>query len=77
MPPIYTHPMPPPNPHPRVWSRQVTYNNDEAISGSGLKSMVKVAYYQAFALFYGFCGAFAGEWAVDSNEVNAWGLTKC
>lgn len=45
----------------RVWSRQATYNNDASISGNSLKSAVKVAYYQAFALVYGLCGAFAGE----------------
>jgi hypothetical protein len=44
-----------------VWARQVTYNNDESISGNSVKSAVKVAYYQLFALLYGFCGAFAGE----------------
>jgi hypothetical protein len=51
---------PPPPPPPRVWSRQSTYNNDDAISGDSLKSAIKVAYYQLFALLYGFCGAFAG-----------------
>jgi hypothetical protein len=43
-----------------VWSRQATITNDEAIANNSLRSMVKVAYYQAFALVYGFCGAFAG-----------------
>ncbi|KAI8471407.1 MAG: hypothetical protein J3K34DRAFT_384792 [Monoraphidium minutum] len=51
----------------RVWSRQVTYNNDESISGNSLKSTVKVAYYQAFALLYGFCGAFADVVMVNSS----------
>jgi hypothetical protein len=37
------------------------YNNDDAISSSNLKSLIKALYYQAFALIYGLAGACAGE----------------
>jgi hypothetical protein len=37
------------------------YNNDEAVTGSSLRSLIKVLYYQAFALVYGLAGACAGE----------------
>lgn len=36
------------------------YNNDEAVSGSSLRSLLKVLYYQAFAVVYGMAGACAG-----------------
>ncbi|KIZ06575.1 alpha-1,2-mannosyltransferase [Monoraphidium neglectum] len=51
----------------RVLSRQATITNDEAIANNSLRSMVKVAYYQAFALVYGFCGAFADVVMVNSS----------
>jgi len=37
------------------------YNNDDAISSSNLKSLIKALYYQAFALIDGLAGACAGE----------------
>jgi alpha-1,2-mannosyltransferase len=49
----------------RVWSRQAMYNNDEAVTGSSLRSLLKVLYYQAFAVVYGMAGACSG------------GLTSC
>lgn len=45
----------------RVWSRQAMYNNDEAVSSSNVRSLIKVLYYQAFAVVYGIAGACAGE----------------
>jgi alpha-1,2-mannosyltransferase len=45
----------------RVWSQQSTYNNDDTIARSSVKSMIKVLYYEAFAIFYGLVGACAGE----------------
>ena len=45
----------------RVWSQQSTYNNDDAIARSSVKSMIKVLYYEVFAIFYGLVGACAGE----------------
>lgn len=49
----------------RVWARTHMYNNDEAVSGSGLRSLAKVGYYQLVALLYGACGACAGERAAN------------
>ena len=43
-----------------VRARAAGYDNAAAISGSGLRSGAKVAYYRLFALAYGLCGAFAG-----------------
>lgn len=51
----------------RVWSRQPMYNNDASISGSGLRSLAKVAYYQAFAVVYGLAGACADVVMVNSS----------
>eukprot|EP00775_Hariotina_reticulata_P005441 gene5440-5674_t len=51
----------------RVWSRQQMYNNDDAISSSSLKSLVKALYYQAFALVYGLAGACADVVLVNSS----------
>ncbi|GBF92830.1 GDP-Man:Man(3) c(2)-PP-Dol alpha-1,2-mannosyltransferase [Raphidocelis subcapitata] len=51
----------------RVWSRQAAYNNDTSISGSGIKSAVKVLYYRLFATVYGVCGAFADVVMVNSS----------
>lgn len=45
----------------RVWSQQAMYNNDESIRGSTVKSLIKVLYYQLFALVYGLAGGCAGE----------------
>jgi hypothetical protein len=36
------------------------YNNDEAVTGSSLRSLLKVLYYQAFAVVYGIAGACSG-----------------
>lgn len=44
----------------RVWSQQVMYNNDDSIRSSTVKSLIKVLYYQLFALVYGLAGACAG-----------------
>jgi hypothetical protein len=43
----------------RVRERHNTYNNDETVSQSWLKSAAKLAYYHLFALLYGAVGAFA------------------
>lgn len=51
----------------RVWSRQPMYNNDEAVSGSSLRSLLKVLYYQAFAVVYGMAGACADAVMVNSS----------
>ncbi len=40
----------------RVTSRQATYNNDVAVAGSPLMSLVKVVYYYIFAAAYGAVG---------------------
>lgn len=48
----------------RVWSQQAMYNNDDSIRSSTLKSLVKVLYYQLFAVVYGLAGACAGACAV-------------
>lgn len=48
----------------RVWSQQAMYNNDDSIRNSTIKSLIKVLYYQLFALVYGLAGACAGERAV-------------
>jgi hypothetical protein len=37
------------------------YNNDDSIRSSTLKSLIKVLYYQLFALVYGLAGGCAGE----------------
>jgi alpha-1,2-mannosyltransferase len=44
----------------RVWSGQAMYNNDDSIRSSTLKSLIKVLYYQLFALVYGLAGGCAG-----------------
>lgn len=56
----------------RVWSRQAMYNNDDAIRSSSIKSLIKVLYYQAFALVYGIAGACAG--GQGGRMVNGGGL---
>jgi alpha-1,2-mannosyltransferase len=56
-----------------VWARAAGYNNDAAIAGSLAASVVKAAYYRAFALVYGACGAFAGAVRVErAGERAAW-----
>lgn len=47
----------------RVWSQQAMYNNDDSIRGSTVKSLIKVLYYQLFALVYGLAGGCAGAWS--------------
>lgn len=44
----------------RVWSGQAMYNNDDSIRSSTAKSLLKVLYYQLFALVYGLTGGCAG-----------------
>ncbi|KAF6262956.1 hypothetical protein COO60DRAFT_1699075 [Scenedesmus sp. NREL 46B-D3] len=51
----------------RVWSRQAMYNNDAAVTGSSLRSLLKVLYYQAFAVVYGMAGACADAVMVNSS----------
>ena len=51
----------------RVWEGESTYNNDEAIANSSLKSLLKLVYYQAFAVLYGLAGAFASVVMVNSS----------
>jgi len=51
----------------RVWSQQSTYNNDDAIARSSVKSMIKVLYYELFAIFYGLVGACADVVMVNSS----------
>lgn len=48
----------------RVWSGQAMYNNDESIRSSTVKSLIKVLYYQLFALVYGLAGGCAGAQAL-------------
>ena len=49
----------------RVWSQQAMYNNDDSIRSSTVKSLIKVLYYQLFALVYGLAGACAGMFAMN------------
>eukprot|EP00879_Flechtneria_rotunda_P023004 GHRR01024315.1.p1 GENE.GHRR01024315.1~~GHRR01024315.1.p1 ORF type:complete len:303 (+),score=76.85 GHRR01024315.1:763-1671(+) len=51
----------------RVWLQQPMYNNDDEISGSRVRSLAKVLYYQAVALVYGISGAFADVVMVNSS----------
>jgi hypothetical protein len=46
------------------------YNNDEAVTGSSLRSLLKVLYYQAFAVVYGIAGACSGGsgWLVSAGS---------
>lgn len=51
----------------RVWNREVMYNNDPDVTGSSLKSLIKVVYYNLFALCYGLSGGFAHVVMVNSS----------
>jgi len=42
-----------------VWERRPTYNNDNAIVASPLKSYLKVLYYVCFAVCYGLVGSLS------------------
>jgi hypothetical protein len=48
----------------RVMSMQATYNNDAAVAGSPLKSLMKAVYYSIFAAAYGAVGACANVRAI-------------
>ncbi|EIE21183.1 glycosyl transferase [Coccomyxa subellipsoidea C-169] len=51
----------------RVTSRQATYNNDVAVAGSPLMSLVKVVYYYIFAAAYGAVGGCTNVVMVNSS----------
>ena len=51
----------------RVRDRTATFNNDMDVAGSAAKSGLKLAYYQLFALVYGFVGSFANVVMVNSS----------
>lgn len=55
----------------RVWSGQAMYNNDDSIRSSAAKSLVKVVYYQLFALVYGLAGGCADVVMVNSSWTSA------
>eukprot|EP00798_Chlamydomonas_sp_ICE-L_P016151 gene16151-22311_t len=51
----------------RVWSQEAGYSNNSAVSGSYLKALVKVVYYNIFALLYGMAGACSQVTMVNSS----------
>lgn len=56
----YTHyPMVSANMLQRVMLRTSTYNNQLAVAKSGIKSLIKMAYYYCVAAVYGAAGGFA------------------
>jgi alpha-1,2-mannosyltransferase len=51
----------------RVSKGSVSYNNDQRIAGSILKSALKLVYYKAFAFIYGFMGSWSEATMVNSS----------
>lgn len=51
----------------RVSRGDVSYNNDQRIAGSPLKSALKLIYYKAFAFVYGFAGSWSQATMVNSS----------
>lgn len=50
-----------------VHSRNASFNNETSVANSTFKSSVKLAYYQIFALIYGFVGSCANVVMVNSS----------
>eukprot|EP01138_Halocafeteria_seosinensis_P006808 gb/GECG01006961.1/.p1 GENE.gb/GECG01006961.1/~~gb/GECG01006961.1/.p1 ORF type:complete len:519 (+),score=50.52 gb/GECG01006961.1/:1-1557(+) len=62
----------------RVLNRQSTYNNDDSVSGSVLKTHMKWLYYKFFGLLYKFTGKLSDLTLVNSSWTkghidNLWG----
>ena len=51
----------------RVSKGNVSYNNDQRVAGSALKSAIKLLYYKAFAIIYGAMGLFSRATMVNSS----------